>query len=64
LSSSAENVGQIDPSLMRLRLVQYFIRSVKDAPLLAHGGPCMRHMQEKDASLVIKAVSDCDRAGP
>jgi hypothetical protein len=52
LLSSAEIVDQVDPSLMRLRLEQYFMPSVKDAPLSAHGGASVRHVQEKDAPLV------------
>jgi hypothetical protein len=52
LRSSAEIVDQVDPSLMRLRLVQYFMPSVKHASLLAHGGAFVRHVQEKDAPLV------------
>jgi hypothetical protein len=52
LRSSAEIVYQVDPSLMPLRLMQYFRTTVKDASLLAHGGAFVRHVQEKDASLV------------
>jgi hypothetical protein len=37
---------------MRLMLKQYFMPSVKGAPLLAHGGASMRRVQEKDAPLV------------
>jgi hypothetical protein len=45
----SEIVGHIDPSLMTLRLDQYFMRSVKEAPLSSHGDASMRHAQEKDA---------------
>jgi hypothetical protein len=52
LPPSAEIVDQIDPSLMRLRLDQYFMPLVKDAPLSSHGDASMRHVKEKDAPLV------------
>jgi hypothetical protein len=64
LRSSAEIVGQIDPSLIRLRLEQYFTPSVKDASLSTHGHASMRHVQEKYAPLVNEAGGDYDRAGP
>jgi hypothetical protein len=47
LLPSAEIIDQIDPSLIRLRLEQYFKRLVKDAPLPSHGDASMRHVQEK-----------------
>jgi hypothetical protein len=52
LPQSAEIADQIDPSLMRLMLTQYFMPSVKDASLSSHGDPAIRHTQEKDAPLV------------
>jgi hypothetical protein len=52
LPSSVEITDQIDPRLMRLRLDQCLIRSVKDAPLSSHGDASMRLAQEKDAPLV------------
>jgi hypothetical protein len=64
LRLSVEITDQIDPRLMRLRLDQCLMRSVKDAPLSSHGDASMRLAQEKDAPLVNWAASDYDRAGP
>jgi hypothetical protein len=64
LPSSAEIVDQVDPRLMRLRLEQYFMPTVKDASLSSHGGASVRRVQEKGAPLMNKAGSDYDRAGP